>query len=124
IRELLRTWYDCHGNTPIKAADLAESVQRIIDPQGRGRQYVAAYLRNLAGTRAGGVGLTRQDAVGAWGAATYSLRRVASETDDDVRHRDHREYRAPMPPMPDESDARQGSPGDEDDIPAETEAFI
>jgi hypothetical protein len=127
IRELFRTWYGCHGETPIKASDLAESVQRIIDAQGRGRQYIATRLGNLAGTRADGFVLTRQDAVGAWGAATYSLRRAASETNDDIRHRDHRDHRAPMPPMtpmPDEGDAREGSSRDEDDIPAEAEAFI
>ena len=32
----------------------------------------------LVGTRAGGFGLTRQEATGKWGAATYALRRTGS----------------------------------------------
>jgi hypothetical protein len=127
VTELFRTWHGHHEEAPIKAADLAEPVLRIIDPQGRGRQYVAARLGNLAGTRAAGFVLTRQDAVGKWGTATYSLRRVASEADDAARHRGHRDHGAPVPPMapmPDESDAAGGAAGDEGDIPAEAETFI
>jgi hypothetical protein len=45
----------------------------LVDPQGRGRQHIAARLVQLTGTRAGGFVLTRQEAAGKWGAATYSL---------------------------------------------------
>jgi hypothetical protein len=55
---------------------LAEPVRALVDPQGRGRQYVAARLGQLAGTRAGGFVLTREEAAGKWGAATYSLVRT------------------------------------------------
>jgi hypothetical protein len=62
-----------HGERPVKAAALAESVRALVDPQGRGRQHIAARLRQLVGTRAGGFVLTREEAAGRWGAATYSL---------------------------------------------------
>jgi len=48
-------------------------VRALLDPQGRGRQFVAARLVQLAGTRAGGFVLTRQEAAGKWGTGTYSL---------------------------------------------------
>ena len=48
-------------------------VRALVDPQGRGRQHIAARLQQLVGTRAGGFALTREEAAGRWGAATYSL---------------------------------------------------
>jgi hypothetical protein len=56
---------------------MAESVHALLDPQRRGRQFMAARLVQLAGTRAGGFVLTRQEAAGKWGKATYSLARTA-----------------------------------------------
>jgi hypothetical protein len=117
VAELFQVWDRRHDDTPVKVADLAEPVRQIIDPQGRGRQYVAAYLGKLAGTRAAGFVLTRQEAVGAWGAATYSLQRTSSEADDGIGNRGHRDHRAPMPPtppMPGEPDARSHVPDDEE----------
>jgi hypothetical protein len=78
IVEVFQTWDAHHGEQPIKAADLAEPVRNLVDPQRRGRQFVAARLTQLVGTRAGGFGLTRQEATGKWGAATYALRRTGS----------------------------------------------
>jgi hypothetical protein len=52
---------------------------RALDPQGRGRQFMAARLVQLAGTRAGGFVLVRQEGAGKWGTATYSLVRTADE---------------------------------------------
>ena len=60
----------------MKACDLAEAVRALIDPQGRGRQYIATRLTQLAGTCAGGFGLSRQAPAGKWGAATYALQRT------------------------------------------------
>jgi hypothetical protein len=57
------------------------------DPQERGRQYLAARLEKLAGTRIAGFLLTRQEAVGRWGKATYALKRTA----EDGHHRGHRD---------------------------------
>jgi hypothetical protein len=115
VGELFRTWDDCHGDAPVKAAELAERVERIIDPQGRGRQYVTSRLGTLAKTRAAGFVLTRQEAAGVWGAATYSLRRTVPNGNDGKGHRDHRDHgdhRAPMPPMTPMLDdpGREGGP--------------
>ena len=52
--ELFATWHEHHGDRPIKAVDLAEPVQALVDPQGRSRQFIVARLRQLTGTRAGG----------------------------------------------------------------------
>jgi hypothetical protein len=112
IAELFRAWHQHHGDAPIKAADLAEPVRSLIDPQGRGRQYVATCLSKLAGTRVAGFVLTRQEAVGTWGAATYALHRAVPEADDAIGHRGHRDHRAPMPPMvpmPDEVETAAAS---------------
>jgi putative DNA primase/helicase len=78
IVEVFQTWDAHHGEQPIKAADLAEPVRNLVDPQRRGRQFIAGRLPQLVGTRAGGFGLTRQEATGKWGAATYALRRTGS----------------------------------------------
>jgi hypothetical protein len=75
IIELFEAWDLHHGQRPVKAAALAEPVRASLDPQGHGRQYIAARLMQLTGTRAGGYVLTRQEAAGKWGASTYSLRR-------------------------------------------------
>jgi hypothetical protein len=56
------------GNHPTrtKASALPEPVRVLVDPQGRGRQHIAARLAQLTGTRAGGFVLTRQEAAGKW----------------------------------------------------------
>ena len=103
----------------MKAKDLHEAVQKIIDPQGRGRQFLSNKLTSLAGTRAAGFVLTRQAASGKWGTATYAL----VQPGDGIGHRDHRDHRAdgtkadppmpPMNPMPDAPDDADISPGEE-----------
>src|SRR5262249_62036718 len=62
IAELFQSWWKHHAASPVKAAELAEPVKAIADPQGRGRQYLATFLSGLAGTRAAGFVLTRQEA--------------------------------------------------------------
>lgn len=109
IAELFHIWQEQHGETPIKAADLAEPVRFVIDPQGRGRQYVATFLGRLAGTRAAGFVLTRQEAVGTWGTATYALCHTLFQADDGIGHRGHRDHRTPMPPMPDAVEAAEAA---------------
>jgi putative DNA primase/helicase len=76
IVDLFQTWHEHHADLPTKVADLAEPVRSMVDPQGRGRQFVAARLVQLTGTRAGGFVLTREEPAGKWGAATYSLVRT------------------------------------------------
>jgi hypothetical protein len=76
IATLFELWWEKHHNDLIKANDLHDDVKHASDPQGRGRQYLAAYLERLAGTRLGGFVLTRQASPGKWGAATYKLERT------------------------------------------------
>ena len=87
--ELFGAWWLHHGDRPVAASGLAEDVRRLVDPQGRGRQYVATALGNLAGTRIAGFVLTRQAPVGNWGTATYAMK----QTGDPEGHRDHRGHR-------------------------------
>jgi hypothetical protein len=60
-----------HGSSPQTVHQLNPEVLRIIDPQGRGRQYVAAQLEKL--TRLGGFRLTRQRGLSLYAVATYTL---------------------------------------------------
>jgi hypothetical protein len=86
VADLFAIWKVKHGKQPIAASQLHEDVKHAIDPQGRGRQHVVAQLERLAGARMAGVVLTRQAAVGKWGAATYSLQETAAGES----HRAHR----------------------------------
>lgn len=128
IAELFRAWDECHGNTPVRAAELNDRVLSIVDPQHRGRQYVAARLVGLAGTRSAGFVLTRQEAAGVWGAATYALSPTMSEADSSIPHRGHRQHRSlttPMLPMPGEAETAGDLRGDDiSDLPPETEAVF
>lgn len=78
--EILAAWFDCYGSRPTKAADIGETVLRIIDPQGKGRQFVAAVINNLVGTHAGGFKLTSQRSFGKWAVTTYAVTQVAIDT--------------------------------------------
>jgi hypothetical protein len=121
IAELFRAWWECHGGAPVTANDLADQVKAIADPQVRGRQYLARFLSGLAGTRAAGFVLTRQEPAGKWTAATYALTQV-----DPMGHRTHRTNPPngpastnpihPMGPMPDAND--------QVDVPAGAQAAI
>ena len=73
IAELFQVWWEHHGATPVKVSELVEPVKTVADPQGRGRQYLATFIAGLAGTRAAGFVLTRQEPAGKWTAATYAL---------------------------------------------------
>lgn len=84
---LLTTWYARHQAAPKKAADLDPDVVKLIDPQGRGRQFQAATLVRMAGTRAGGFVLTSQ-ATGYWQGTTYAVFPTEDKT-----HRHHRHHR-------------------------------
>ena len=118
IADLFAAWAKRHGYRPVKVSELHDDVRNIADPQGRGRQYLAARLDKLTGTRLGGFVLTQQDPAGQWGATTYALERVAAQAAEDRGHRGHRNTNAaasaegtsksaprgplssPMPPMP------------------------
>jgi hypothetical protein len=76
LAEILSTWFERHGNCPMKAADLDENVRVLIDAQGRGRQFVVSMLDRMNGIRVGGLTLTIQRSAGKWGAATYAVSRT------------------------------------------------
>ena len=71
---IFAAWWEAHAHRPIAVADLDEAARDLIDPQGRGRQFVASYLEKLVDVRVAGFTLTRQKSPGKWGAATYALR--------------------------------------------------
>ena len=71
--ELFTTWHATYGSAPVTAATLTDAVERILDPQGRGRQYVVGALGKLHSTRAGGFVMTVQPPAGKWGASTYAV---------------------------------------------------
>jgi hypothetical protein len=87
---LYAAWWRHHESSPQTAHQLDIEVQKIIDPQGRGRQYVVAQLEKLAGTRLGGFVLTRERGLSLYAVATYSLQktedgnftRQSDDTDD------------------------------------------
>jgi hypothetical protein len=87
IAELFQAWWKQHGAKPTKINQLAEPVQALADPQGRGRQYIATFIAGLAGTHAAGFVLTRQEPAGKWTAATYALTEVPIGP---IGHRTHR----------------------------------
>ena len=76
IAELFQAWEGRHGSTPIKAGELHEEVRQLLDPHGRGRQFVATHLGRLAGTQIAGLRLERSKADATSSRATYALVRV------------------------------------------------
>ena len=95
IAELFETWWEMHGDRPVKVCDLCDEVKQLADPQERGRQYLASYLEKRVSLRIAGFILTRQGSVGKWGAATYALER----TGEQERHRVHRGDSAESAPL-------------------------
>jgi hypothetical protein len=86
VGALFTAWWRHHGSSPQTVHELNIEVQRIIDPQGRGRQYVAAQLEKLDGTRLAGFVLTRQRGRGFYAVATYALQK--SGDDNSTRQSD------------------------------------
>lgn len=71
--ELLETWQTHHGDRPTRVADLHSDVVKLIDPQGRGGQFIAAALARQADTRIAGLILTRCKSPGKWTPDTYAV---------------------------------------------------
>lgn len=86
VADLFAIWWEKHHDQPVAVRQLHDDVKLALDPQGRGRQYLASQAEKLAGTRMAGFVFTRQAPVGKWGAATYALKNTAR----DEGHRDHR----------------------------------
>jgi hypothetical protein len=76
--DLFTIWWQWHRDEPIAVRQLHDDVRRAVDPQDRGRQYIASQLEKLAGTRLAGFVFTRQAPAGKWGAATYALKKTDS----------------------------------------------
>jgi hypothetical protein len=89
IADLFRMWWEHHGDLPVAVRQLDDNIKQLLDPQGRGRQYLASQLEKLSGTRLAGFVLMRQPSPGRWGAATYALKQTAGVEG----HRDHRGHR-------------------------------
>jgi hypothetical protein len=100
IGTLFVTWWSCHGDNPVTAYGLVDNVQKIIDPQGRGRQFIVSALLKLVGTRLAGFVLTRQEAPGQWGADTYALKKTGEKPEAEV----NAEPYAPYAPGPSQDD--------------------
>jgi hypothetical protein len=85
--EVFGAWWRLHADAPMAVADLAEAVTQAADPAGRGRQYLAARVRGLAGTRAAGFVLVHSPSDGKWSADRYALRRTdGAEAARPARH--------------------------------------
>jgi hypothetical protein len=78
ISALFAAWWKHHGSSPQTAHQLDIEVQRTIDPQSRGRQFVAVQLEKLDGTRLGGFKLTRQRGLSLYAVATYALQQTGA----------------------------------------------
>jgi hypothetical protein len=96
LADLFAIWWERHGDQPIAVSELHDDVRQAADPQGRGRQHLAAQLEKLAGTRIAGFVFTRQAPVGKWERQpTRSKRPTKSIGTIEVKG-----WKAPMPPMP------------------------
>jgi hypothetical protein len=89
ITDFYLTWWENHGNKPMRVAGLHDDVTSIIDPQRRGPRFLVSSVGKLVNTRMAGFILTRQAPAGKWGASTYALNKV----DADETHRGHRDHR-------------------------------
>ena len=86
IGALFAAWDKHHGSSPQTAHGLDAEVQKIIDPNGRGRQFVAAQLEKLAGARFAGFVLTHHKGPNPREAATYALIRTGDSQLPDLAH--------------------------------------
>jgi hypothetical protein len=124
MAELFTVWEKRHGNWPVAVRDLHHDVCQLLDPHGRGRQFLSAQLGKLEGTRMAGRILTRQPAPGRWGAGTYAL----VSADDPKTDRDHRDHPTggghPMSPMVPMASATPDKSATEEHIPGRWSARI
>jgi hypothetical protein len=86
IMEIFHTWWRCYRNRPVKVSDLDEEVRKVIDPQSRGRQYLANQIARLSDTRAAGMVLNRQKGAGKYAVSTYSITRTDGDGSKDPTH--------------------------------------
>ena len=101
VAELFHAWHAAHGSTAVTVAGLAAAVQAAANPDGKPRQWLAARIRNLAGTRLAGFVLVHDAPDGKWSADSYSLQRAdgATRPESTGGHREHRGQDSGPPPM-------------------------
>jgi putative DNA primase/helicase len=133
IAEILTTWRERHGDAPMKASGVDEDVRRLIDPHGRGRQFVATAVKGMVGTCVAGLTLTVQRGDGKWAAATYAVCQTTTNyTKDRPEHRDYRGHReadapsgVPTPPIPNVGDDPELDPiAIDDGVPPNEETVL
>jgi len=118
VAELYELWWEHHGEVPTKASELADGVKVAIDPQGRGRQFIAKAVEDLAGTRQSGFVLTRQKGEGRKAVATYALKKVMPEGDRPGGHPPHtRHTPAETKTSAESMSAESGGNGDASGMP-------
>lgn len=109
VAEFFNAWYERFGDQPVALRELSETLNALIDPQNRGRQFVAAQVQKLTGTRLSGYLLTRQRPPGNWGVTTYALKVTSPVPPTLNRHSSvstpvcvvqESHESGPMPPMP------------------------
>ncbi|WP_424363368.1 hypothetical protein [Methylocystis parvus] len=111
--EIFSAWWAAHRDGVVPVKDLDRSVLCVIDPQEKGRQFVARAVSSLAGTRLAGFVMSKQEAAGKWNAATYQLKNSGGQ----AAHRTHRTHPAGLEPMTPMSPMT-------DDQPKKTDAII
>jgi hypothetical protein len=74
VAELFELWFEHHKDIPTRVNDLHDDVKAILDPQGRGRQFLARAVQDLTNTRQSGYVLTREKGAGRKSVATYQLK--------------------------------------------------
>jgi hypothetical protein len=79
VAELFSVWWDKHRDYAMQAKDLHEEVRALLDPQNRGRQFQAAELGRMDGTRIAGLVMTRVKSTARWSVATYALQKAPEE---------------------------------------------
>jgi hypothetical protein len=75
LAEVLRVWWDRHGDHQVTADQLHLDVKRLMDPNNRGRQYISSEAQSLCGTRLDGFHLIRHKP-SKWTTATYVLQKT------------------------------------------------
>jgi hypothetical protein len=88
VAELFELWFEHHKDIPTRVNDLHDDVKAILDPQGRGRQFLARAVQDLTNTRQSGYVLTREKGAGRKSVATYQLKE-APRGGNGERHTPH-----------------------------------
>jgi hypothetical protein len=81
IAELYLQWWKVYQSAAKPAFDVTDyEIGRIINPQNRERQFVAAALGKIVGSRVAGFVMTRQAPAGHHGRATFALEKTENMT--------------------------------------------